>query len=111
MNCTGLELLLNQPDLHVHLLDLLLRAVKCLQRLVEPLLPLAQLLLLISSGMPSAQILVVLLNKLGMGATASELSFLFIFQYSTAGRPASVKGHLAPASRVLVFIPSARRHT
>jgi phosphatidylinositol glycan class U len=37
--------------------------------------------------------------------------FLFIFQYSTAGRPASVKGHLAPASRVLVFIPSARCHT
>ena len=53
------------------------------RRLAMPRMPLAQLLLLISSGMPSAQILVVLLNKLGMGATASELSFLFIFQYTT----------------------------
>mgnify|MGYP004134800697 CR=1 FL=1 len=26
----------------------------------------------------------MLLNKLGMGATASELSFLFIFQYTTS---------------------------
>ena len=54
------------------------------RRLAMPRMPLAQLLLLISSGMPSAQILVVLLNKLGMGATASELSFLFIFQYTTS---------------------------
>ena len=43
---------------------------------------LAQLITLVSSGMPSAQILVMLLNKLHLEESASQLVFLFVFQYS-----------------------------
>jgi hypothetical protein len=41
-------------------------------------------MLLVSSGMPSAQILIILLHKFGLAQQASELSFLFVFQYAAS---------------------------
>jgi len=45
---------------------------------------LGRAVILISSGMPSAQILVILLHKFGLSQQAAELSFLFVFQYSAS---------------------------
>ena len=51
---------------------------------LRPASDLTQLVALVASAMPCAQILVMLLNKLGMPSSASELVFLFIFQYSAS---------------------------
>ena len=45
---------------------------------------LGRAVLLVSSGMPSAQILIILLHKFGLAQQASELSFLFVFQYAAS---------------------------
>ena len=45
---------------------------------------LGRAVLLISSGMPTAQIMIVLLHKFGLSQQASELSFLFVFQYAAS---------------------------
>ena len=49
---------------------------------MRPESQLAQLVTLVSSGMPTAQILILLLNKLDLEQSASQLAFLFVFQYS-----------------------------
>jgi len=51
---------------------------------LRPRTHLLQLVMLISAGMPSAQVMVILLNKLNLESEACQLAFLFLFQYSMA---------------------------
>ena len=53
-------------------------------RVPVPARRLGRAVALVSSGMPSAQILVLLLHRFGLGRQAGELSFLFVFQYLAA---------------------------
>ena len=52
--------------------------------LMMPEKPLAQLIMLLSAGMPSAQILLIFLIKFDMEESSAQLSFLFCFQYAAA---------------------------
>ena len=63
--------------------------VGALEALATSIIPIPQArlgraVLLISSGMPTAQIMIVLLHKFGLSQQASELSFLFVFQYAAS---------------------------
>ena len=63
--------------------------VSGLEALATAMIPIPQArlgraVLLISSGMPTAQIMIVLLHKFGLSQQASELSFLFVFQYAAS---------------------------
>lgn len=49
-----------------------------------PQKPIGRLILHVSSGMPSAQILIILLHKFGMSRAAADISFLFVFQYAAS---------------------------
>ena len=61
--------------------------VVCLETVLPldlPQKPLGRVVLHVASGMPSAQILIILLHKFGMSKSAAELSFLFVFQYAAS---------------------------
>ena len=45
---------------------------------------LGRAVMLVSSGMPSAQMIIILLHKLDMCQYAAEFSFLFLFQYGAS---------------------------
>ena len=64
-----------------HELERVRLVLKGLEHLLDVL---GRVVLHVASGMPSAQILIILLHKFGMSKSAAELSFLFVFQYAAS---------------------------